>query len=212
MTLDRGRAFVDAMVRSPINYWCVLVFDAIGAVLLIAIGASGFAGPVALAVGVVAAGLWGWTFLEYFLHRWIMHGPPSVARTGHAHHHANPTALVSAPFALVFLVAFGLWSVLGLVLPSDPTALFIGGMYTGYNLYGVIHHVEHRCDAFVARVGYLRRHDGLHDVHHAWQDVNFGVTTLFWDRVFGTYAESPDARRARGRPIRASRARPGRTE
>lgn len=212
MTLDRGRAFVDAMVRSPVNYWSVLVFDAIGALLLIAIGAWRSAEPIGWTIALVAAGVWAWTLLEYCLHRFIMHGPPSVARTGHAHHHANPTALVSAPFALVFLVAFGLWGVLGLVLSSGPVALFIGGMYAGYNLYGVIHHVEHRCEAFVSRVGYLRRHDGLHDVHHAWQDVNFGVTTLFWDRVFGTYAESPDARRARGRAVTASRARPGRTE
>ena len=212
MTLSRARAFVDGMVRSPVNYWSVIVFDALGAALLVGIGVAGIDGPAVLSGGLVAAGIAAWTLLEYCLHRFIMHGPPSLARTGHAHHHANPTALVSAPFSLVFLVACGLSGVLALLLPPGVAPLFVGGMYAGYNLYGWVHHVEHRCDALVSRVGFLRRHDGLHEVHHARHDVNFGVTTLFWDRVFGTFAASADARRAHARAATAARGPRGRSE
>jgi sterol desaturase/sphingolipid hydroxylase (fatty acid hydroxylase superfamily) len=34
----------------------------------------------------------------------------------------------------------------------------------------------------------LRRLIKLHAVHHHDTDHNFGVTTAFWDRVFGTLA------------------------
>lgn len=208
MTLDRARQFVDAMVRSPANYWAALACDLAGAVALVAIGARAFTGPAAAGVALAVSGLLGWTFLEYGLHRWIMHGPPSLARVGHARHHADPAALISAPLFLVLLVAFGLWGLLQAALPAGVAALVVGGLYAGYNLYTWVHHVEHRWVRVVARVAPLRRHERLHDVHHVRQDVNFGVSTLVWDRLLGTYdAGEVTRRRASANASRARRDR-----
>jgi len=205
MIPDEARAIVDRMVQSPVNYWGVMVLDGVGAAALLVMGWTGFDRPLWLATLLVAAGLFTWTFLEYCLHRFIMHGPPSIARVGHAQHHASPTALISAPFFLVFLVAFGLWGLARLALPPGVAGLVVGGTYLGYNLYTWLHHVEHQMESVVSRVGYLRMAEQLHDLHHVQQNVNFGVSTVLWDRVFGTYVAASE------RPARASRARSNRS-
>jgi sterol desaturase/sphingolipid hydroxylase (fatty acid hydroxylase superfamily) len=56
----------------------------------------------------------------------------------------------------------------------------------GFFWYGLVHHsIHHRKPRLIARrlIQASRRH-AQH--HYAMQSGNFGVTTSFWDRVFGT--------------------------
>src|SRR4051812_46032278 len=50
-------------------------------------------------VGLAAAGLVGWSLVEYLMHRFILHGLEPF-KTWHLQHHARPTALISSPTVL----------------------------------------------------------------------------------------------------------------
>jgi cyclopropane-fatty-acyl-phospholipid synthase len=129
-------------------------------------------------------GLAGWTLIEYLMHRFVLHGLPPF-RDWHAQHHARPTARIASPtvlsasliFALVFLPAFALagpWAACALTL----------GVLIGYLGYAVTHHATHHWNVDLAWLKGRKRAHALH--HHLAQPGHFGVTSTFWDRVFGT--------------------------
>jgi sterol desaturase/sphingolipid hydroxylase (fatty acid hydroxylase superfamily) len=186
----RSRIFPTAerLVYSPINYRLVLVVDACGASLFLLIGLWAPASPLAKA-GAAVGGFMAWGFLEYAIHRWIGHGPPSIARRGHAYHHSDDAALVAAPVCVMLIGAFAVWSVLSLAMPTGVASLLVFGLYLGYNHYALVHHVLHHHEIFAGRAG-LHRLERIHCIHHVQQSVNFGVTSTLWDRVLGTY-QSP---------------------
>jgi sterol desaturase/sphingolipid hydroxylase (fatty acid hydroxylase superfamily) len=131
-------------------------------------------------VGFVA-----WTLIEYWLHRLVFHGLlPAIARM-HMLHHANPSAWIGVPvwYSLVFFVAggvplvflFGVEAGIGLTI----------GLLIGYTLYIGIHDAAHHRSSYLwpwfsrLRINHLRH-------HHQNAQAGFGVTSDFWDRLFGT--------------------------
>jgi sterol desaturase/sphingolipid hydroxylase (fatty acid hydroxylase superfamily) len=128
-----------------------------------------------------------WTLIEYIMHRVIYHRIPIFTRY-HRVHHTDPHAYVGAPpmvgTSVVFLVSFVPLAGVSPVLASAVSV----GMLTGYTIYMIVHHACH----FWAPTpgGYLYRVRLQHAVHHYRDDNgNFGVTTSFWDRVFGTHIQ-----------------------
>ena len=80
---------------------------------------------------------------------------------------------------VVFLPAWALGSF------NTASGLAVG-MMAGFFWYGVVHHaIHHRKPRIIATRLLLasRRHAQHHYSHEAG---NFGVTTSFWDHVFGT--------------------------
>lgn len=153
----------------------------LGARLLLAHGQEQ---PLALAM-LVLLGLVGWSLLEYLLHRFVLHGLwPFVA--WHAAHHQRPRALICAPTllsgsligVLVFLPAltlFGAWRAQALTL----------GVLMGYLAYTLIHHATHhwRIDS----PAWLLRRKRWHARHHDRSAPGcYGVSSGFWDHVFGS--------------------------
>lgn len=185
----------DHLVTSPINYRAVLCVDIAGAALFLLVGVRGPMTPLAR-IAAIGAGFAAWGLLEYALHRWLGHGPPSVGRRGHAMHHADDTALVAAPVFVVMAGAWLIWTMLAPLAGVSLAALLVCGLYAGYNHYALVHHVLHHHQALVARVG-LGRLERCHRVHHARHDVNFGVTTTLWDRIFRTYQPEMRSRTSR---------------
>lgn len=183
----RGRAsqIFDRLVSSPANYHAVLVVDLFGAAAFLLIGLH-TPMPAMARAAAIAAGFAAWGFLEYALHRWLGHGPPSIGRRGHAMHHAHDTAPVAAPVFVVMAGTFVIWAQLAFLIGSGMAALIVCGIYIGYNHYALVHHVLHHHEALAARIG-LARIRRCHRVHHEYHDVNFGVTSSLWDRIFGTY-------------------------
>lgn len=147
-----------------------------------------------------AAGLLIWTPAEYLLHRFLFHFTPRTPRQErvsflfHGVHHAQPmvkTRLVmppalSLPLAGLFFLFFRL---VFQVIPGGlaATLLLSSGFLTGYLLYDMLHYAMHHFDI---KSGYVQKVRRNHMRHHALTpNKRFGVTTLFWDRVFGTYVE-----------------------
>ena len=186
----------ERLVNNPVNYRVGWVVDALGASLFLRLG-LGAPGSWMASAAAALAGLIAWGFVEYALHRWLGHGPPSFARRGHAHHHSNDAALIAAPIFAVLIGAFTVWAVLSLIVPGGVASLLVFGLYVGYNYYGLLHHLLHHHEAFAVRIG-LQRLEHVHSIHHGLQTVNFGVTTTLWDRVLGTY-QAPVFRARRDR-------------
>jgi sterol desaturase/sphingolipid hydroxylase (fatty acid hydroxylase superfamily) len=91
------------------------------------------------------------------------------------------------------------------MLPSMLAAgVAVGSSFTaavvlGYLGYGTVHYGAHHWHAAPGSYfSSLKRRHAIH--HHAGVEGNFGVTTLFWDRVFGTQVAPP--RRSGAQPAR----------
>lgn len=144
--------------------------------------------PPAAWPGMLLAALLGltvWTFVEYQLHRWVLHHVPRV-KDMHDAHHKDQMALIGTPTWMTFLI-IAITVFVPTVLIAGPAlgAAFTAGLTLGYLLYVTVHHGVHhwrvRPGSFV--YGLKRRHA----LHHHFDDMgNFGVTSGFWDKVFGT--------------------------
>ena len=178
---------VDRIVGSATNYWIAFYTDLAAALAFLIYGFSRFYGPLVLGVVVATVGFLAAGLIEYAYHRWVLHGPPSIARRGHLQHHDDPTALVSAPLFFVTSVALLLAWLLSFAVGAGLSGLIVGGLYAGYNYFAVVHHLQHRRNTALTAIPYYRRLEHLHHLHHHRQVVNFGISTTFWDRVFGTF-------------------------
>ena len=141
----------------------------------------------------LCVGAASWTLIEYGFHRWLYHGAPYI-RDLHRAHHATPNAHIGAPsligIILIFMVCFAPLATTRFFAASGLTA----GMLIGYMAYMLVHHACHywRSTAF-SWLYRARLHHALHHYHS--DEINFGITTAFWDHVFGTALE-PTRRRA----------------
>ena len=149
-----------------------------------------------------------WTWLEYLVHRFILHGVfPDGPRLQHVlhrlfdhlhvkHHerpwdgnHINGTIKDTGPFLLpAFLLA--------LVLPPRPRFFlaFLCGLTQAYVAEEWVHYSVHFHHFANPYFRYIRRH---HLYHHSQRgrDVGFGLTSGAWDVVYDTRIPE-DVRRA----------------
>ena len=133
-------------------------------------------------------GVIGWTLLEYVLHRFVFHGPSarSLGAREHRRHHAQVDYF--APWWQKALAALGTTAIM------LPLAILIAGLEIGaaftlgfilmYLLYEILHRRAHTHPPR-GRYGRWRRKN--HFAHH-FVDPRLaqGVTTPYWDLVFGT--------------------------
>ena len=135
---------------------------------------------------LTGAGLLGWTLIEYVLHRFVLHGLQPF-QGWHAAHHDRPTALICTPTVLSAGLIAVLVTLPALLLGRWPACALTLGILVGYLAYTVTHHLTHH---WRARTAWLERRKRWHAAHHRTQHkqrpVCFGVTTDFWDRVFGS--------------------------
>jgi sterol desaturase/sphingolipid hydroxylase (fatty acid hydroxylase superfamily) len=154
------------------------------------------ASPAYLVEGFLIGAL-GWTWVEYNIHRFFFHFCPRnpwqerIVFLFHGVHHAQPrlkTRLVmppavSVPLAALFLTLFYLLlgRLLGLPQWVGPVS---SGFTLGYLTYDLMHYATHRLPMRWGFLKYLKRHHMLH--HYKTPDQRFGVSSPFWDWVYGT--------------------------
>lgn len=141
-------------------------------------------------LAAVIIGAAAWTLVEYIIHRFILHHVVFI-RDMHDQHHRSPTELIDTPIWLSLLFMFA-----GVLLPFwwlfgfGPAAGFTIGMTLGYLIYGLMHHAMHHWR--IRHGTYLYRAKRRHAQHHASTDEgNYGVSSPFWDYVFGTMLPDP---------------------
>jgi sterol desaturase/sphingolipid hydroxylase (fatty acid hydroxylase superfamily) len=129
------------------------------------------------------AGLW--TLAEYVIHRYAYHHAP-VLTPLHDAHHREPLAFVGVPsFLSSGLILVVCYLPLRSLAPVFAAG-FTSGMMLGYAAYMFVHHATHH---FNIQPGHWLYEARLrHMTHHYREGVNYGVSTGFWDRVFGTLA------------------------
>nr|XP_023026295.1 fatty acid 2-hydroxylase [Leptinotarsa decemlineata] len=149
-------------------------------------------GPVALSVveGVIL-----WTLIEYSLHRWVFHIEPSGKSKAmiyfhfviHGLHHKvpfDPKRLVFPPFPAA-IIAFTLYQTLSVLIPDSNRLLVLAGGLAGYVIYDMIHFYLHHGSP--KENGYFYHLKRYHNQHHfAHDDLGFGISSMFWDKIFGT--------------------------
>jgi len=134
-------------------------------------------------------GIITWTFLEYMLHRFLghVHKGKNFFKAEHQVHHSK--ANYFAPFykkaLAAFVVSIFLLALLSLVLSTLNAIAFVAGLIGMYCMYENTHYRYHSTEPLAAPFIILRKHHFYHHFHNP--NVNHGVTTRFWDRVFNTF-------------------------
>lgn len=142
-------------------------------------------------VTLFSIGFFGFTFIEYWVHRSIYHIEPSTeARAkfqyiAHGVHHEYPkdkSRLAMPPVIAVLVVAL-LFTISYFALHHYAFAFFPGFIW-GYASYLLVHYCVH---AYPPPKNYFKMLWVNHAVHH-YKDGNavFGVSSPIWDYVFGT--------------------------
>ncbi|KAH7342837.1 hypothetical protein BKA65DRAFT_595883 [Rhexocercosporidium sp. MPI-PUGE-AT-0058] len=156
-------------------------------------------------IGVEAAywflGLFLWTLVEYVLHRFLFHldkwlPDNRVALTLHfllhgIHHYLPMDKLrLVMPPTLFLALATPFWKLAHAIFYWDwcvATAVFCGGIF-GYVCYDLTHFFLHHRTL----PSYWRELKKYHLQHHFMDYENgFGVTSRFWDVIFGTQLAPP---------------------
>jgi sterol desaturase/sphingolipid hydroxylase (fatty acid hydroxylase superfamily) len=136
-------------------------------------------------LGAFVSGVGLWTLIEYLLHRFVLHHVPYIKEMHDAHHH-DQTALIGTPIwiSLSIMVVFVLIP-LNFVVEQHVAIGLACGLMLGHFWYGGVHHILHHWKIEPGSYWYrLKRRHMLH--HHFDEMGNFGVTSGFWDVVFGT--------------------------
>jgi len=145
-------------------------------------------------IALFALGAIFWTFLEYALHSGLGHNPKlkNPFTVEHLLHHKEVNYFAAAwkKAASAVIVVGAVTFLLGSMIGWGNGLAFAIGLTCMYLTYEFVHSYFHTHGPMNAYGAMLRKHHFYH--HFNDPDMNHGVTTVFWDRVFGTYAKSDD--------------------
>jgi sterol desaturase/sphingolipid hydroxylase (fatty acid hydroxylase superfamily) len=177
-------SLVNDISESRANYWASYAVD-LSCPLLFAY--LGLRRPVWWPAAVVTflAGLILFTFVEYAIHRWLLHNPNSALSHLHAVHHNFPEKPSAFLFPASIVILVPVWFLLTW-LHFPAASFFLCGFSGGYFYFGMLHHFEHTTRINQIPFRWLQTRWAAHSVHHRIDQSNFGVMTSFWDYVFGT--------------------------
>jgi sterol desaturase/sphingolipid hydroxylase (fatty acid hydroxylase superfamily) len=155
-------------------------------------------------VGVLGvAGFFIWTLAEYILHRFVFHfeGEGPIAQRLHflihGLHHADPidpSRLVMPPVASLILGAV-LYSVFRGILGPDLIEPFFAFFVIGYLCYDYIHFAVHHFTPRTRFGKFLKQSHMQH--HYVSPNSRWGVSSPFWDYVFGTLEDAKGNKKER---------------
>jgi hypothetical protein len=159
-----------------------------------------------VSLGFFAVGVATWTAVEYWAHRYVLHGrfPDGPAPFDHflhkyfdhlhLEHHKRPwdgnhisgTIKDTAPFVAALVL-------LSCLAPFHTLPLFVAGLVQAYIAEEWVHHSVHFCSFKSLYFQYIKRH---HLYHHSPKGthVGYGLTSGAWDVVCGTRIPGADRR------------------
>uniref|UniRef100_A0A0G4I673 Fatty acid 2-hydroxylase n=1 Tax=Chromera velia CCMP2878 TaxID=1169474 RepID=A0A0G4I673_9ALVE len=183
--------FLENFTMTP---WYVIPILYIPAVIYTFLLASRAFGPF-YSLLLYIGGLCLWTLIEYTLHRFVFHidtllPDNRIAITLHfllhGIHHFLPMdkmRLVMPPAKFITLATCVI-SMMRQVLPDPVVAGLISGAFSGYIAYDLTHYYIHHGRPHTAVMRAIKKNHLDH--HYKDPNLDFGVTSAFWDHVFGT--------------------------
>lgn len=140
-----------------------------------------------LAITLSFAGFAISSLVEYFSHRFILHGVKPFSNW-HQRHHDQPKAGIGTPTIVsASLIVLLIFIPVGLSLNLFYALAVTLGVVAGYGTYSVTHHATHH---WHGHSRWLTRRKYWHGLHHCVRpDRCFGVTSSCWDQLFGTSQE-----------------------
>jgi hypothetical protein len=167
--------------------------------------------PVPLGVAVTILVTLGYaTFVQAVLHLMLGHHRMggSVFRVHVTQHHAlyGGKSVCSARYrdeerslTPLFIVPCALSGILGYFTLSFPMFVtFVAVFGASFWLQAYLHVQFHLERPWLLRFIWFRELRDLHTVHHHHQGRNFGLVTLCWDRLLGTYSRPSTTTTERG--------------
>ena len=131
----------------------------------------------------LAAGWLVWPLLEYGIHGFLAHRLRTPVSPLHWGHHLKPARVFTSPLAWVPAAALLIGLACFILSPASGGPLG-AGVLAGFFRYELRHWRFHFREPRSARERLLREH---HLAHHFRNPRAYhGVSTRFWDRVFGT--------------------------
>lgn len=127
-----------------------------------------------------------WTLAEYWIHRLVLHGPYWMDI--HERHHNRPREQVVFPIWQIPAYFLASFIVLSLIFGAWTPPVFAGFVLGWIGFFGM-HHVMHQLEPRELDAWGLLAFARRHNLHHKVTDANYGITTDFWDRVFGTFRD-----------------------
>ncbi|VEU19414.1 DEKNAAC100535 [Brettanomyces naardenensis] len=145
-------------------------------------------------------GLFAWTLIEYCLHRFLFHLDTYLPSNQlaftihflmHGVHHYLPMdgmRLVMPP-ALFLLLATPIYKLVFAIFPYYIACAAFAGGHLGYIIYDLTHYAIHH-----AKLPAIYSNIKTSHLEHHYKNYKlaFGVTSTFWDRVFGTLCKPKD--------------------
>jgi sterol desaturase/sphingolipid hydroxylase (fatty acid hydroxylase superfamily) len=177
------KTLLERLAAHQSNYWIGFVSDPATAVFFVIWDVWRLHAPPGWLFVSYLAGVFNWTLFEYVFHRWIYHRGETMAHAGHRMHHEHPKMLIGMPWFMTTGFLWLVWYLFAYKLEARFFMTFWAGMVTGYLVYSALHHIHHH---FGFRSPWFRKLYVHHQIHHKFENVNFGVTNRFWDHVFGT--------------------------
>ena len=142
--------------------------------------------------GLYAGGIFIWTLVEYFLHRFVFHYEPSSGwgrrlhfiMHGVHHDYPNDSRRLVMPPSVSIPLAFVFYFLYRFVLGASLSAPFFAGFVTGYLIYDMLHYATHHANWQNKWFMKIKAHHLKH--HFKDPEKGYGVSTAFWDKVLGT--------------------------
>lgn len=156
--------------------------------------------PLAI-IGLFFAGVLGFTFTEYVVHRWVYHPPHGASEkyvemtyNMHGFHHDYPKdkKRLAMPPILAVVLSTLLLFLFEMVLAQYAFA-YLAGFVVGYAMYLVVHYMVHM---YAPPKNFLKPLWVNHSIHHySENDILFGVSQPLWDYAFGTLPKTKEDRK-----------------
>lgn len=173
-----------------------------------------------IALSSFAAGIVAWTYIEYLVHRYILHGsfPDGAGIRHYLHklfdhlheeHHARPwdgrhvNGTLKDTWIFVLPAAALSW-----LAPAYTVPVLVAGILQSYIGEEWVHHSVHFCRFRNPYFRYIKRHHLYHHSPHG-SEAGYGLTNDVWDMLMNTHYP-PEVRHAlhhgrRGEPAESPR-------
>jgi len=186
-SLTRTRPWIIYAIYIPLNTWFIYL------------AYTAWLYSLKTILVVFVAAMLSWTLFEYIIHRFLFHFEAKSAwgkrlvYIFHENHHEYPRDkmrlfMPPVPSMLLASLVFSIFCFFSWLFSGTIgyALIYFAGFISGYLIYVSMHYAIHA----YAPPKYLKKLWRNHHLHHyKYPDKGFGVSSVLWDKLFGTMPE-----------------------